>query len=105
MRSLAASPARSSHPRFRYAIVVSAIVLIFYIVICGIGCAIPSRLARWHDPADTLIYHPWVLTGAGTYMPAYYSDENGHWLCNARNRKPIELCNRSGRDFGEAVNL
>jgi hypothetical protein len=38
-------------------------------------------------------------------MPAYYSNENGRWLCNARNHRPIEPCDGLGCDFVEAVNI
>jgi hypothetical protein len=34
----------------------AAIALIFYVV-CGIGCAIPSRATTSQGPAGTLIYH------------------------------------------------
>jgi hypothetical protein len=41
------------------------VALVFYIIICGIGCAIPSRAAQSHDRAGTPIYHTWILTAAG----------------------------------------
>jgi hypothetical protein len=74
-----------------------SVATLFLSLLLPLGCAteLPPQPP---PPKPQMVYHAWLM-GGYYFSPAYFSDQNGHWLCDADAGKPIGKCDGSNYPY------